>query len=1390
MSLRTGLAVVGGVIGASYGNPQLGWAIGSAIGSAVDPQTIPGPKVGEIANQTAQEGGPRPVVYGMSQPIPPNVIAQGDPVIVKTKQSAGKGGPKVESEQVFRTYALGICEGPIKGVLRVWRNNVLVYDARAASDLSPDENLAFLEKARFFLGDYTQLPSSDLEPIFGIGTTPSFRGTAYMVMVDEDLTDLRGAIPQWVFQVDTESTQQLRYGFPGVVRTVFTANGTWVRPAGVDKVAVLAVGRGGSGLGGSGTGHKTAGGGGGGGEVVYRPEITVTGNVAVQMDQQGSSPDFPSLVTTRFGVSPNILVEARNGQWSGVLPNAVVAAGGGGGGSSGGGGINIVNGVVSSIGLGNGGAGSTVLSGDSWSPGYLGGGGGGAGGAGSSGESGGAGGPGVDMGAIVGRDVGDGGWFGGGGGGTVSTHAAWILHGERTPGRFGHGLGGPGGGGDGQFYSWYATGDVANGIGVLGAGGMDGSGGGGGGGAAVVGNSPFNYSSGSYVSTRPAGGRGVVIVLHYDPAYWGAGFWPTNSSVQFIVEKICARAGLPPELIDTSDLVGIEIHGLTITNQYNAIEAIRALGEVCFFDPVPVDGVLKFVRRGGNSVATLTVDDMVDEGDGVQDEDDRRDDAITVPRVLNLNYHDVAGGLATDKQTSERSGDRRAVGNKSLQSPVVLNANAAARAVAITHKVLAENQKGTVRLVLPDTWIRLIPTDPVIAPVGGVNKRLMIQKAEILDGYQRYECSYDRQSAYTSDIEGIPAAPQTPPPGSIVGPTLLAVLDIPLITDSDDVAGHGYYVAVSGTTNAWTGCLVERSRDGGASYPEQETVTYSAVMGALVTGLGDHPQEWPDDTHAVQVQILTPDGELEDATLEAMMNRTNLAAIGNPTDGWELVCFGSAEEISQGVWELSHFLRGRKATATRAHVAGEQFVLLDRELVPFIAADASDYQQELTFRATSIGLPSATATVQTILLQSKVQVERAVDHLEAEQVGDDLTLSWVGVGRIGGGVAGAAHGQYFTHYRVEFEGSNGARIVQTTTDTDLTQDVSSLPAPVEYSVCQYNSLTGCGGGTSTLNLTFTLVTTTEHNSMFVEPWGSTGLLLGALDLYGWLGGIDRGARYLLNRSTHSQINGLSIAPVTSPSRVRGTLTDGAVGWQLVTVDGSMPSRIYRYPALGDFGDISNPIVTGANGEDFVGLALSGDGLTLYVASVAAGQIKAYDATTMVELTNVAVSGLSGRIARYADLLFAICGTEVAVIDVGGSPLAEVDRFDVGEPMRAIVATADLVFVFCEDTVQAWSHTGTQIREHEHWNAYDTDIDGPAWLVKDDAERVVFVDMVGPSSTRQIVLLDPTDGRELARKDVAQPLKAMVGWNNDRYYAVGQKGIYITNLTYVYRATIL
>jgi hypothetical protein len=526
-------------------------------------------------------------------------------------------------------------------------------------------------------------------------------------------------------------------------------------------------------------------------------------------------------------------------------------------------------------------------------------------------------------------------------------------------------------------------------------------------------------------------------------------------SLENVVLELCIRAGMDPRQLDTSQLREWRVRGFAVIATYPASEALRALSQVYMFEPANYDGRIHFQPRGADAIATVTEDDMVDTEEEIEQQ--LRADPIAIPRVLHLSYFDIFGGLAPDKQSSERSGDRRATGESTIQTPVLMHSEEAAKMIAVHHKVMIEDAKGELRFMLPDSWLHLTTADNIFVSHDGRVDRVRIAKVDVQDGYQEYACVRDRQSAYRSHAQGIPAAPQVPPPSGLVGPTLIQPLDISILRDADDNTGLGLYIAVAGIFSAWQGATIELSYDGGQNYVESGEARLSAIMGETMTALGDHPAEYPDYHNTVTVRVDTADAELFSTNLQGMQNRANRAIIGD-----EIICFETANEVSTGLWELSGFLRGRLGTLSTSHGIGERFVLLERGFISLEPASVTDIGRSITLRATSFGTSVDTGTVVTFTYVGRTQIERRVGYLMARREGSNMIVSWQGVGRLGGG-GSVAHGARFAGYKVTFSDDVNPNIVVETDAQGLTQNVSALSSsPITVSVVQQNDLTGDG----------------------------------------------------------------------------------------------------------------------------------------------------------------------------------------------------------------------------------------------------------------------------------------------------------------------------------------
>lgn len=204
------LGAVGAVIGGIYGGPtgaQLGWAIGSAAGSIIDPPkgpTVEGPKLSDLKTQTADYGVVLPVTYGTVR-LAGNVLWSDDIKETKIKKKeGGKGGPTQTTITYVYTvsFAVGLCEGVIEGIRRIWANGELIYSATESSNAGTlTESGKQAGRFRVYNGTEDQLPDPTIQAKRGVGNTPTYRGVAYIVFTDMDLEKFGRRQPQLEFEV-------------------------------------------------------------------------------------------------------------------------------------------------------------------------------------------------------------------------------------------------------------------------------------------------------------------------------------------------------------------------------------------------------------------------------------------------------------------------------------------------------------------------------------------------------------------------------------------------------------------------------------------------------------------------------------------------------------------------------------------------------------------------------------------------------------------------------------------------------------------------------------------------------------------------------------------------------------------------------------------------------------------------------------------------------------------------------------------------------------------------------------------------------------------------------------------------------------------------------------
>jgi hypothetical protein len=195
------LGAVGAGVGAAFGNPMLGWAIGTSLAGMLFPPRLQPQQRGKLDSLRtpgSSYGVPIPIVYGETR-VAGNLIWTRK--IRRTKKErehdAGKGGGSV-TEVIYNYYinmAVAICAGPIPGIRRIWGEDTVIYNSQKSPTSQYD--------IRLYLGDETQEPDPLIEA--HQGAAPAYRGLAYAVFEDFHLKRFGNRIPALFFDIEAPS---------------------------------------------------------------------------------------------------------------------------------------------------------------------------------------------------------------------------------------------------------------------------------------------------------------------------------------------------------------------------------------------------------------------------------------------------------------------------------------------------------------------------------------------------------------------------------------------------------------------------------------------------------------------------------------------------------------------------------------------------------------------------------------------------------------------------------------------------------------------------------------------------------------------------------------------------------------------------------------------------------------------------------------------------------------------------------------------------------------------------------------------------------------------------------------------------------------------------------
>lgn len=1052
------LPIVGQVFGGMVSGPwgaAIGGAIGSWLGNVIDPQVFHGPQLGEGQANTASEGGYRPIVLGTGA-VGVCMLHEG-PLIERTirhRQSKG-GGPIQTENRRYRTMAFGLGESadPLQGValLRLWFDNVLVYDVRPESQIL-SESAEFAERFTFYPGDQEQMPDPDLEAFMDVGNVPAYRGRPYIVLPEWDVTDSRGSAPAIKAELASAglvapTTMAIAIGR---ISSPTQRDASINSPDGAEWQTALSP----LDIGQFPDSHIAA---------LGQRFVVWNSVTSYYTDDYGESFHGPF---GSFGATGG-----RHQSYS--RTNTLMIPGGLGNGiflTNDGESYSNVTGLVSNNIATRGGLSISVSI--------------------------------YQQHCMV----------------STSNGASWFIGGNPTVYAYGDkfiscndqifSVGGRTSNVDPKPHisrtfsgtTWLgATLDTSGGTEVRFL--IPGSGENW---VALINNGEIWYSnndcqtfqkSSDTMPTTPTGlaWNGALFIAGCGPS-GGGQIWTSPDGVTWAqgsqplthVRSLCATIPTTPEArgakiplsyvvewahrrvgaesYNVSELTD-DVEGVVFSDGYNAADAVRSLMGLYFFDSGEFDAgagyQLNYIKRGKPAVMTLAMDDVV-EGP----EEWRREDSYERPKQLHVAYANPVADYNAPQVTIKRtSPDVLVTGERSASVPVTFSdVDEITRRADIMMTVIYSEIAGSYEVVLPDSLIELAPTDCIGFNLRGRTRRLRMTELRFGEGMLKTEWMADRQSAITSNVTGLPVTPTKPPPPSIVGPTVSAVLDIPALTDGMD--NLHLLAAASGQTPAWWGAWHERRLEAETDFsPAVEFRGMTTVMGVLqgtVTAASPH---YTDTTNVIRVLLYSND-ELPTHTQQQFLSENGAFAMSWDDGGtrrWEVMQYRDAVKVGDREWELTTLLRGRLATDAAQHDPYSLFVLLDDGLRAMLA-QTSWIGQDITHRAVSHGQNPEQAVPYTEEYTGQSQREWPVAHLFGLISGDDLALSCVPRHRFGTDDHPVESSNHAGYRWTATDGVNS--LAADTSGTSHTFNVSGWTTPITVTVAQLNRFTGAGPAVS------------------------------------------------------------------------------------------------------------------------------------------------------------------------------------------------------------------------------------------------------------------------------------------------------------------------------------
>jgi hypothetical protein len=540
----------------------------------------------------------------------------------------------------------------------------------------------------------------------------------------------------------------------------------------------------------------------------------------------------------------------------------------------------------------------------------------------------------------------------------------------------------------------------------------------------------------------------------------------TQSSVtlsSIIIDEVSRSSLIKPIDLDTSGIVDY-VNGFKVSATGSIRNAIEPLRGAWPFDVVQSGYQIKASSRGSSSVVTIPVGDLAID---TQLAESREMDS-QLPQNVTVKYIDRNRDYDVNEQRAQRD-NTEAVNSLVVDLPVVLSAAQSAQVAEKLIRIYAL-EKSDFSFTLPAPYRYLEAGDVITIATDDADFVLRLVSVNYTaDG--RLECSGRPSSAatYTSIApgDGGQTGGVTIP---LAGSTIGIIIDCPVIDESLQNS-PGFASAFTGETAGWPGGVLYQTADSGQTWTDLQAFDGKSTAGKAYNSLAANAGNLVQKGGSLTVSLIS--GELESVTEAQMLNGANIAAYG-VNGRWEIIRFQNSTLNGDGTYTLDTFWRGDRGTewATGLHAANDYFVLMTDPDLAFVGMPTDSIGQPRDYRAVTIGADINSATSSAFTYTGVNLETYSGAHPVGSRSSNDLTINWQRRTRVGGAWrdnVDASLGETTEAYEVDImQGSVVKRTLTATTPSVLytsamqITDFGSNQSAVTVKIYQLSSVVGRG----------------------------------------------------------------------------------------------------------------------------------------------------------------------------------------------------------------------------------------------------------------------------------------------------------------------------------------